>query len=191
MTEPLEFDIRMSREDFVSGAALLVRAKVRLWMPYFFTLLPLIYLALQLVTYGPAAFRDPHNLGVFAIGAAIVALVPAIGAPLLVPRAIKAAARKQYDRMPDLAESAHYTFDTQGFTVRTPAEMEENAWADLHDAMTDGRVLLLRRTPTLAYTLPLEHIAPDTRTPLFDLIAQAGKFHSRYRPAGVDARIPA
>ena len=184
MSDPLVFDVTVGRDDFMAGASLLARAKVRAWMPVFFIALPAVYLATQLLIYGPAAFRDPHNIGIFAIGTAIVALIPALSAPVLVPFTVRQAARRQFDHIAGLDEPARYVMDEQGFTARTAAEEEANAWSDITRALADKRVLLLCKTPTLAYTLPLDQIEPDTRRAIFQLVDQAGLFRTSWWALG-------
>jgi hypothetical protein len=67
-----------------------------------------------------------------------------------------------------------YVFDDHGMSATFADGSSNHDWSRFRDYDADYQVLLLRRTETMFFLIPLKQVDPGTCEALFDLLARAG-----------------
>jgi hypothetical protein len=171
-----EITVTFDEEDFIHAYRPAPRSK-RATFVVLALATTLALLLIALVAMFPEArlafSRSPLLAGL--LGAVILAA--ALGAALLAaaPALRQKAARNTLRDFPGMADPIHYSFDAEGFAMRSTYSQARYPWDKLWDWRETERIVLVLPTPRNFYVIPKRDLAPDTLERLRAGLAQCRK----------------
>ena len=167
--EPLRFTVTVSEADFLAGVRLMMRDFARRFVPAALAVGVGLFLLVQYLKFGDA-LATRHNMLVVVAGVAIFLAIPLAGMALFYFFALPPMARRQFAAQPYAAVPTTYEMDDAGMRTANAHGTDDLPWSMIGGASADRHVVLVRRGPTEAFTIPRAHLSAEDDAALTGLL---------------------
>ena len=133
----------------------------------------IVFLVGQYIKYGDA-LATQHNILVVLAGLAMFLTIPIIGLLLLYIFALGPVARRQFAAQPYIAVPTTYELDDAGLRAANAHGTDNLPWSMIGGASADERVVLVKRGPVEAFTIPRGQLTAEDEAALMDLLRRFG-----------------
>ena len=167
--EPIVFTVWVRVSDYVSGSKLLVKQAFMRHGPLWLAVGLIALMVWDYVKYGAYMFES-HNFVAIAGGAAIFLAIPLGGMLLFYSLAVPLIARRMYGRLEHLGSETRYHLDSDRLRTEHSGSSDDLVWSMIPYVRANKSVILIHKTPTMAFTIPRDQLDPATEIAIFDLL---------------------
>ena len=167
--KPLRFTVTVTEADYLAGVRLMMRGLARRFLPPALAVGVGLFLLVQYLNFGDA-LATRHNMLVLLAGVAMFLAIPLVGLALFHFVALPAMARRQFAAQPYAAVPTTYEMDDTGLRTANAHGTDDLPWSMIGGASADRQVVLVRRGPTEAFTIPRAQLSAEDDAALMDLL---------------------
>jgi hypothetical protein len=171
----IEFTVEPSYDDYYASNRL-IRSKA--WAPRKIAKPALIMFGVATLVGQFVATNDgmpwreqlPYSLGIGIFGAGVWLLL-CFG---LGEFRLGAQTRKLYDQLGTISLPATFRIDSEALSAENAEGNSKHSWSRFQDYLLDERVLLLRRTDSMFFLIPVGQLSEGTLPTVIDTLGQVG-----------------